>query len=146
MTMSPRDTREAAYGEPSRRAVLAAGVALTALGLPVAQAIAGTDSFVRAEAALFAILRHRDAAAELGHAALASWPHMGERALMCASILGDLGFDHDSVLLAGAVEIGRRLSQQIRQDFAIGRTVMLEGWVLSLTETRLYVLAALARD
>jgi len=146
MTANPSHSQETGCNKPSRRTVLARGLALTALGLPAAFLTVGTDGIVRAEAALLAILRHRDSAAEVGNAVLASWPHIGDRALMCVSMLRDLDLDHESVLLAGAGDIGRRLSGRIRQDFAIGRTVMIEGWVLSLTETRLYALAALARD
>ncbi len=39
----------------------------------------------------------------------------------------------------------RRLVQTwIREDFAQGRTVSVQGWILSLTEARLYALTALS--
>jgi hypothetical protein len=35
------------------------------------------------------------------------------------------------------------LRARIRDDFAMGRTIVADGWVLSATEARLYALAAL---
>jgi hypothetical protein len=44
---------------------------------------------------------------------------------------------------ADASELVERIRQQHRQDFASGRTVGVEGWVLSRTEARVGALAAL---
>jgi len=40
-------------------------------------------------------------------------------------------------------EIANRLAQRVRDDFAARNTVMIDGWLVSLTETRLCALAAL---
>lgn len=39
----------------------------------------------------------------------------------------------------------RRFDTAVRQDFAAGRTVLVDGWVLSLTEARLAAIVALER-
>jgi hypothetical protein len=39
--------------------------------------------------------------------------------------------------------LGRKMSEKSRADFRAGRIVSVDGWILSLTETRLYALAAL---
>jgi hypothetical protein len=52
--------------------------------------------------------------------------------------------DRRSVLTAAGT--GRRraiLLEQTRDDFAMGRTVKIDGWILSLTEARLCALVAL---
>src|SRR5690606_2898810 len=58
--------------------------------------------------------------------------HPGERD--AAKLLASLGGALDREALARAV----------REDARAGRTVQVEGWILSLTEARLYGLAALA--
>jgi hypothetical protein len=40
--------------------------------------------------------------------------------------------------------IGRLVNEQIRRDFAEGAVVTVDRWILSVTEARLYALAALA--
>jgi hypothetical protein len=40
-------------------------------------------------------------------------------------------------------ELRRSIGQRVRRDFAVDDTVQVDGWVLSLTELRLYALAAL---
>jgi hypothetical protein len=41
--------------------------------------------------------------------------------------------------------VGASLNDQIRDDFADGRTVIVDGWVLSVTEARQCALNSLAR-
>src|SRR5271167_5280944 len=40
-------------------------------------------------------------------------------------------------------ELRRSIGQRVRRDFAVDDTVQVDGWVLSLTELRLYALAEL---
>lgn len=42
--------------------------------------------------------------------------------------------------------LGARLDQQVRQDFAGGRTVKVNGWILSVTEARQCALYSLQQD
>lgn len=130
----------------SRRTVLASGAAIAAAGLPLAsiQHLAGNGS--RAETAILAMVRHREAAIALGQTALFSQPHLYDRGRILAELLDDLGMDADSAARASAGDIASRLTARIRNDFAVERTIMLDGWLLSLAETRLYALAALAGE
>jgi hypothetical protein len=41
------------------------------------------------------------------------------------------------------IALRQSLSQQSQADFSDGKIVNVEGWILSLTETRTYTLAAL---
>ena len=41
-------------------------------------------------------------------------------------------------------QLRRRLNRKIRADFAAGRTVTVEGWVLAESEARLFALTTLA--
>jgi hypothetical protein len=145
MTTKEKQYRQTACDGPSRRAVLTAGAAIAVFGLPIEASVNLAENASRAETAILAVLRHREAAIQLGNAAQASWPHLGDRKQILADTLDDLGMDGDTAVRAGVVEIASQLSQRIQDDFATGRTVMLDGWLLSLIETRLYALAALAQ-
>lgn len=61
-------------------------------------------------------------------------------------VLVDTIFGAERDRLAGSAdaEIHAWLRGRIRRDFAEGRTVKVEGWVLAETEARLYALAAYA--
>lgn len=52
--------------------------------------------------------------------------------------------DHDRLLASVAGESPATLVKRQRDDFNLGRTVTIRGWVLSQTEARLCALAALA--
>jgi hypothetical protein len=41
-------------------------------------------------------------------------------------------------------DLGRRISDRVRRDFAQGAVVQVDGWFLSVTEARLYALTAAA--
>jgi hypothetical protein len=129
----------------SRRTVLASGAAIAAAGLPLASIPNAAESR-RAETAILAMVRHREAAIALGQTALLSQPHLYDSGRILADVLDDLGMDGDSAARASAGDIASRLTARIRNDFEVERTVMLDGWLLSLAETRLYALAALAEE
>jgi len=128
----------------SRRNVMAIGVIAAAVGLPISMAAISRRDRSQAETSLLAVFRDSKAVAQLGDAVLGAWPHMSNRIMLLALILNDLGIDEQSAVRADVTGIAKRLSQRIRDDFSARRTVMLDGWVLSVTETRLYALAALA--
>jgi hypothetical protein len=59
----------------------------------------------------------------------------------------------DAVLAAAACDtetmktnqaVGRRIANQVRREFARGTVIRVDGWLLSLTEARLYALVALS--
>ena len=100
---------------------------------------AGSMSDDRALAELCADLGYPDT---IGKACLAALPATeASRASLARAILEDVR----SAGAAGAP--ARPLAQAIRdrsrEDFRDGRIVTVDGWMLSLTETRVYALAAL---
>jgi len=42
--------------------------------------------------------------------------------------------------------LAQAIKERSRTDFRDGRVVTVDGWILSLTETRVYALAALLND
>lgn len=65
--------------------------------------------------------------------------------LLAARVAGD-GTAYLRLRAADPRTLRRLMSEQQRRDFSAGRTVMIDGWVLSLTEARLCAIAALARN
>ena len=87
------------------------------------------------EARLAAVLGDRDAARSVGERYLAGRPgERDEQALL--RLLRPLG---DPELLARD-ELGTRVRRAVREDFAQGRVVLVDGWYLSETEARLCAL------
>jgi len=119
--------------KPTRRRFIQAGAALAASGLTARNAPAGAGQPGTRAERLLAVLGDREAAARIGRARLAAAPDEGDLDLVLRLLDVPEGVDAARVLEA------RR-----RADFRDGRTVRVEGWVLSRTETRLCVLAALA--
>lgn len=62
---------------------------------------------------------------------------------MMQSLCGDQPIDHEQILLSRQIALNRRLEKQQRTDFALGRTRIVKGWILSETEVRLCVLSEL---
>ena len=52
--------------------------------------------------------------------------------------------DCDKEALKSIQTLRQRISNRVRNDFAEGAVINVEGWVLSVTEAHLYALAALA--
>jgi hypothetical protein len=50
----------------------------------------------------------------------------------------------DKEALKSMQTLRQRISNRVRNDFAEGAVINVEGWVLSVTEAHLYALAALA--
>ena len=69
---------------------------------------------------------------------------MRDRTSLLSTILEDLELDITEAAQITANELGNRLSQRIQMDFSVGRTVSLDGWLLSLAEVRVCALAALS--
>ena len=140
--MKPQHPDRTPPAKISRRHALAGGAITAASGLSIVGAVIPITT-PSAEAVLLALLQHRQAAGEVGNAVLASWPHVRDRAQLLSDMLGDLRLDKDTLSHSDMTDIATRLSQLIRDDFATGRTLKLDGWLVSLTESRLCALAAL---
>ena len=113
----------------TRRVVLAslAGGAAAALA-PTALLQAMTPACrASLEAPLHGVFTCLQSAAAVGEAYLSGHPQ-----------------EADATLLAGALAPGGDVRHQVRADFAAGRVVRVDGWLLALTEARLCALAALA--
>jgi hypothetical protein len=91
-------------------------------------------------AALFSELCH---SRTIGNACLAALPATeNSRDALTEAILGDMregGRNYSS-----AQALARSIRERSRNDFRDGRVVSVDGWMLSLTETRVYALAALS--
>ena len=116
---------------PTRRAVMASGAALAAL-------VAFGRKPATAESAILATLNNHRAAAKLG----AAFAVGNDSILLTDQILAGLGIDHAQAENIARAQMRQRLARQIQADFAAGRTVRLDGWVVALTEARLCALAA----
>jgi hypothetical protein len=131
--------------EPSRRGFLksAASLALLALMRP-RELLAGTAAAEPPfEARLVALLRRRDSAAEIGRAYLRSGDEPADASAMAAAIARDAGIEPGEAAARDPLRLRRALALRTRRDFAEGRTVRVEGWILSRTEARLYAIASL---
>jgi hypothetical protein len=130
-----------------RRAMTASAVAALAALLPwraclsreVARDAIAHNAVARDAIGIF---RDRSAAAAIGDAYLAQHPDDRDAPRLLRRLFGD-------DLAQATAGIGRedlhvRLRRQLRQDFAEGRTVLVDGWLLAETEARLCALAALA--
>ncbi|EWY39914.1 hypothetical protein N825_04850 [Skermanella stibiiresistens SB22] len=86
---------------------------------------------------LLGLLRSRAAARRIGRAYLETASHEADAAQLVSLILGD-----DAVGVDRVGDLRHRVAELQRADFTAGRTVTLDGWVLSRTEARLCALAA----
>ncbi|MEQ9640993.1 MAG: hypothetical protein RIM84_13305 [Alphaproteobacteria bacterium] len=106
--------------------------ALTLAGTPrPAAALSRADQAVRA-------LRAPAAARRVGRRYLAEHAQEADAARLAAHIEAALAARGDGV------ELRQALRNAVRADMRAGRSVLVDGWVLSLTEARLCALAALA--
>lgn len=80
-------------------------------------------------------------AATVGKVAATSLSERGRSGLV-AQLLRDLALDSTSIVTTSRSDITQRISRRIREDFALGRTVIVADWTLSETEVRLSILAA----
>jgi hypothetical protein len=78
----------------------------------------------------------------IGNACLEALPGSeNSKDALAREILGDLRKAEQND--ASARGLARLISQRIRNDFHEGRIMTVDGWILSLTETRVHALAAL---
>ena len=141
--MSDNQNRERLSGIALTRRFVAGGTVLGLFAWIGARSIRSAESTLEAEAAILTTLSHWESASHIGRLALASWPQMRDRMSLLSTVLEDLQLDVTEVAQVTANELGNRLSQRIQMDFSVGRTVSLDGWLLSLAEVRVCALAAL---
>jgi hypothetical protein len=125
--------------------VTGAGAVVGGLGLwPAVACIRWDGHPVRRWAAqLSGVLRHQAAAGEVGRAYLRAHPSEADPERLVAGITGDWEQGPAELDRLGRDALRLRLREQIRTDFAQGRTVLVDGWVLAASEARLFGLSAL---
>lgn len=141
MKQKPPGTAVLSAANFSRRDLLVTTAATAALGLPAWSLPA---SVVPPAEALLAVFRDRAAARRMGRAVITALPRFGEQPRVTAALLKDLAFAEGGGISPDAEDIRTRISRSVRTDFAAERTIMVDGWLLSVTEAQLYALAALA--
>lgn len=88
------------------------------------------------------LLRSPESAAVVGDAYLARFPEHSSRAALVAELERCVGRAGRGVAALSDAELRRRLREAVRSDYACGRTVSLQGWVVSRSEARLCALHA----
>ena len=130
----------------SRRTViagLAAGIVGTAIGVRLYWP--GGDN-ARAAGRLADMLRHPDSAARLGRLYLDEKPREADTALLVRLIGAARGPALPPPSPTTDEALRADLEERTRNDFILGNTVAVDGWLLSLTEARLCALVSLLRD
>ena len=79
----------------------------------------------------------------IGNACLRTLPPKGNSAEQLANAIL-VAAEIDSQAAKTTQAIRDRISNRVRKDFAEDAVISVDGWVLSLTEARLYALAALS--
>ena len=123
----------------ARRTVLRmAAAAAGALLLPFGAVAAGSTER-RALAALSRLFTDADAVRGVGRVCrgCVDMPAI-------SAVATDLGTTVSNLAALDRAALRRRVDRRIRADFAAGRVVTADGWVLSRTEARLYALIAAA--
>lgn len=93
---------------------------------------------------LLASIRHGESAAVVGTAFLRRYPGEADAQHLATTITADLRCRNCDPRRVSRARLRRGIAAQVRADFAHGRVVDVDGWVLSATEARLCGLAALA--
>jgi hypothetical protein len=124
---------------PSRRnfAVLIAGVAAWP-----GSAVAGSSK--SPQSMLLSLFEHSQSACAIGALCLNSLPPGQTARALTEAIVAAAALDAQSLKSRPAIK--QRIAEQVARDFSEGAVVNVDGWMLSLTETRLCALAALSMD
>ena len=128
--------------DPARRACLAhlaqLGLGLVAAATAAPLSSCGGPAPRDPEMLLRALgegLADRQAAARLGAALCRTRPELADREDMLRQLFAAARWR-----AVQAVDAPARLREQVREDFAHGRTLELQGWLLASSEARLYAL------
>ncbi len=84
-----------------------------------------------------------DAAAEIGRHYLALTPRESDADVLVRAVAGDELELFRKLAIENPSELHELLRAKHREDFDGGRVVVVEGWMLSLTEARLCAIASL---
>jgi len=95
-----------------------------------------------------ALLRHPELARRLGRAYLEAGDPAGARSLeaVTRALLDSAGIELDAVTFLRVADLIQALAGRVREDFAGGETVAVEGWLLARSEARACAIAHLRQD
>jgi hypothetical protein len=121
-----------------RRLLIAAAGVAAAIAAGPSGLLTMIERLTAADASslLRGLISDREGAARLGRLYLAAHPTEARTGVLVRDLLGPT--EPTSVIGAS-----REVAARIRGDFAAGSTVVVDGWVLSRAEARLYALVAL---
>lgn len=86
----------------------------------------------------------RQAAARLGAAYLTGHADEGDPEGLAAAIVDAAGIDPKAAPMPSPAQLLGALDRAVRADYVAGRTVVVDRWLLSRTEARVYAYAARA--
>jgi hypothetical protein len=116
-----------------------AGVMLPSL-IPAAGQMPGSQI----DGLLFILVPDTEAAERLGRVYLTAHPGELDLQRLVGYVLGRLQSAADAIDCCPEAVLIARARRVVSDDYLAGRVVNIDGWVLSITEARLYALAALA--
>jgi len=129
----------------SRRGVMAAAFAAGLAWLGGRAAFfadrRGSGRAITASRALADVCAGLSLCPAIGEACLQALPGMASKELLARSILD--GMAPTGKTVASARTLADQIRQRSQSDFRSGRTITVDGWIFSATETRLYALARL---
>jgi hypothetical protein len=92
---------------------------------------------------LLGVFQHTESARVVGGQYLRAYPHEADAFQLAETIAAAVPGGARAILGASTAELRALLDQATRAEFAAEQVIMLQGWILSATEARLYALAAL---
>jgi hypothetical protein len=119
------------------------GIGASLLGWPVVSRLFLPPSRRELSQRLAPLLFHRDSACVVGREYLRATPGEATPSVLASLIAERLPAERQALESAREAELRRLLGASVVTDFEKGRTVELDGWVLSETEARLCALALL---
>lgn len=122
---------------------LALGGLITALPASVLLG-PGREIFQPFASRLTRVFSNTRSAGIVGQRYLASNPLEADTAVLAARIAGDMRH-YLRLSSAATPRLRALLAERQKRDFAEGRTVTIDGWILSVTEARLCAIVALDR-
>lgn len=129
-------------GRVSRRRLLAV-IGAAGIFLAAGWRTRGLAAVPDAEVArLVGLFKHRGSARAIGRVYLAARPEEAD-ARRLVDLIGRADDDPPLLDAANDTELRAWIRQRQARDFATGRIVKLDGWLLSATEVRICALAAL---